>query len=239
MASLAVEELEKITPKRVLYFYCRYDDLRKQTFVAMTCSFLQQLLRTDDIVVAQLYETAISDGNYSLTSRKLAESVLEICLKAVGGVSIVLDGLDECPDVEQKAIALWLRKYIDSSSSEPEPSRCLFLSQRDEKIENLLSGLPTIQMSVSDNRKDIEAYCQARVVEFPDRMELSDTEREQIATTISERAQGNTGECSLISSIADLYQRHVLVRQSGFGQPSRTEQSYGPTDGNEARCLPV
>jgi hypothetical protein len=192
LASLVVEELDKTTPKKVLYFYCRYDEPRKQTFVAMACTFLQQLLRMNDFVVTQLYETAISDGNYNLNSRKLAESILEICLKAVGSVSIVLDGLDECPDVEQKAMALWLRKYIDSSSSEPEPSRCLILSQRDEKTESLLNTIPTIQITVTDNRRDIEAYCYSRVLELPDRLELSDTEREQIAATISERAQGTT-----------------------------------------------
>jgi hypothetical protein len=192
LASLIVEELEKTTPNKVLYFYCRYDELRKQTFVAMACSFLQQLLRMNDLVVTQLYETAISDGNYNLNSRKLAESILEICLKAVGSVSIVLDGLDECPDVEQKAMALWLRKYIDSSSSEPGRSRCLILSQRDETTESLLDAIPTIQITVTDNRRDIEAYCKSRVLELPDRLELTNTEREQIAVTISERAQGTT-----------------------------------------------
>ena len=200
LASLVVEELEPTTPKRVLYFYCRYDEPSKQTFVAMACSFLQQLLRIDDLVVTQLYETAIADGSHRLSSRKLAESVLETCLKAVGGLSIVLDGLDECPDLEQKAVATWLRKYINSSSSEPEPSRCIILSQRDEKTESLLNTVPTIQITVTDNRKDIESFCQARVLELPDRLELSDTEREQIATTISERAQGTTKTffCNLI-----------------------------------------
>ena len=157
----------------------------------MTCSLLQQLLRLDNLVITQLYETAILDGGQHLTSRKTAESILEVSLKAVGSVSIVLDGIDECPDLdEQKAMVQWLLKYVTTSSSEPEPSRCLILSQHDEKTESLLGMVPTIKLTVSDNKKDIETYCRARVREFPDRLEINNAEREQIAITVSERAQG-------------------------------------------------
>lgn len=191
LASLVAEELAKLTPKRVLYFYCRYDDPRKQTFVAMACSLLQQLLHLDDLILNQLYETAVSDGGQHLTSRKTAESTLEICLKAVGSVTIILDGIDECPDFdEQKVMVQWLLKYVTSSSAEPDPSRCLILSQHDEKTKSLLGEIPTIKLDVADNKKDIEIYCQDRVREFPDLLEISDEERARIAGIVSERAQG-------------------------------------------------
>jgi hypothetical protein len=190
LASVIIEELEGRAGVKILYFYCRYDDPQKQTFVAMARTFLQQLLRIDENIVAYLYETAISDGNASLSSRKTAETLLETCLAAAGQVYIVLDGVDECPLVEQKALVKWLREYTETSRSTQEPSHCLFLSQYDGNTLSMFSGLPTLMVTTVDNEGDIKSFCQRRMQEFPAELCLRHAEATDISNRIAERADG-------------------------------------------------
>ena len=189
---MVIDEAKCLTDTKVLYFYCRYTDPQDQrrTFVAMARSFLAQLLRSGDSMVSYLFEYATSEGDSRLRTRKSAEELLEVCLKDTGRIYIIVDGLDECPEHEQKAIVSWLRKYVDSSSSEPEPSRCLFLSQFDGAIRSMLSSIPTLSIRPDDNKADIHAFCQGNIGRIRTKFGLDDLESIGIVSTTSARADG-------------------------------------------------
>ena len=191
LASMIIDETVSLKDTNVLYFYCRYDDPQRRTFVAMARSFLSQLLSNHDAIVAHLYETAASNGGSCITTRKSVEALLDVCLKEAGRTYFILDGLDECLEIEQKAIASWLCKYVERSSAEPEPSRCLFFSRFEETTKSLLSSLPTISVRPRDNQADIQTYCEGRAKDLRDAFKLTDKESEQIVKITCERAKGS------------------------------------------------
>lgn len=191
LASLVIDEAEKLADTKVIYFYCRSDQQR-QYFTSMARSFLRQLLRLDDSILIDLYEAATSDGDSGLNTRKSAERILEICFNDVGRTYIIIDGLDECPDPEQKAIVAWLRKFVDSSSSNTEPSRCVVFSQYDASTKTLLSTIPSLEILPNDIQADINIFCINRSTEIASKFGLDASEAAQIALTTSERANGKS-----------------------------------------------
>jgi hypothetical protein len=190
LASLVIDEIQTMSSATLVYFYCLNGDGQRNSFLALTRSFLNQLFQMDESIVSHLYKTAISDSGSCLTIRKIAEELLDVCLKRIGPVYIVLDGVDECSELEQKAIISWLRKFVDNSTADAQPSRCLFLSQYDGSTKALLAGIPGMSITANDNKGDIEAYCRDWAEALGTKFSISDTEATQIAVTTSERAQG-------------------------------------------------
>lgn len=159
LSSLIVDEAQRIDNAKTLLFYFNADDDRKRTFVAMTRSFLSQMLRLDSDIVSPLYESIMTDSAVSLTTRKAAEKFLEIGMKALRRTYIVLDGLDECVESEQKAICSWIRRFVDTPTSTSEPNRCVVVSQYDASTKTVLALIPTITISATDIAGDIHSYC--------------------------------------------------------------------------------
>ena len=162
LASLIVEESQALAaPKnlKVIYFYCRHGDLERNSFVAMARCFLRDLLNADDQVTAHIYEAAVDSKEPYLRTQNHSRDLLNICLKAVGRTYIILDGLDECEEAEQKHIAEWLRKYVEDSASGQDSSKCVFISQDCHSTRSSLGKLPSIRITSAENRTDIESYC--------------------------------------------------------------------------------
>lgn len=191
LASLIVDETQTVADTRTLCFFFSSDKEHKQTFVAMARSFLSQMLQLDLVSASALYDNVISDGGLSLNTRKSAAKFLDIGLKDLRRTYIVLDGLDECPEAEQKAICTWLGKFIDTPFSASEPNRCVILSQYDSTTRSHLSFIPAIPISTVDTAADIDTYCRSWQPRFMSKfhtMEL--TEFSTIAETTSENADG-------------------------------------------------
>ena len=193
LASMIIDEVGSVPGSKVLYFYCKHGDLQRQTFVAMARSFLSQLMQMDDFVVSILCGFAATDSDSTITTRKAAEHLLNVCLDDIGPVTIVLDGVDECPEFEQKAIVQWIRQFAQNRDSHENVRRCVFLSQYDESTKVLLSRMPDVRIQAEDNHADIEAYC----LDWIDRLQnkfatsgLEKSEARRIALVTSRRADG-------------------------------------------------
>jgi adenylate kinase family enzyme len=191
LASLLIDSCKSITNVRTIYFYCRHGDQRADNFISMARSFLDQLSRLESSIVDILYDMAAKKENCFKT-RKDTEELLQLCLDAGGTLYVVVDGLDECAESEQKVIARWLRKYADNSGATREPTRCVFLSQDDTTTRALLSTLPTIRISATDNKHDIKAYCSAIAKDIQSKFTESDVNTSWIVEAVSTKADGNT-----------------------------------------------
>jgi hypothetical protein len=102
LASLLVEHCQSISHMKTIYFYFRHGDRRRDNFISMSRSFLGQLSSLDSSVVDILYEMAVKNDSCFKT-RNATEDLLQLCLDAVGTLCIVLDGLDECAEPDQRA----------------------------------------------------------------------------------------------------------------------------------------
>jgi hypothetical protein len=156
----------------------------------MARSLLDQLSHMESSIVDILYDMA-AKREACFKTRKDTEELLQLCLDAAGTLYIVIDGLDECAEPEQKAIARWLRKYADSSGATRDPTRCVFLSQDDATTRALLSTLPTVRITPSDNKDDIKAYCSAVAKDIQTKFSESDAGTALIVEAVTSKADGN------------------------------------------------
>ena len=199
LASLLVEEARKLESVIVVFFYCKYHDPQRDSFLAVARSLLWQLLRHDEKLqqdndlLAFFYENVAASGDESLRSIKLAKDMLTIAIKKFDKVYIILDGLDECPVKEKKLISSWFCDVVDGCSdteAEAEAMRCLFISQDDNDCGKLLGRLPTVKVSSSDNNSDILAFCHSWEKQIQLKFYLPEPEVQFIGTEVTKRADG-------------------------------------------------
>jgi hypothetical protein len=105
LASLIIEEARSLPDVTVAFFYCRYQDDERNTFLAVARGILAQLLHQDDNILAYLYDKASRSGQTTLSTVSLAKELLEIATKNHKKLYIVIDGIDECERDERKEIA--------------------------------------------------------------------------------------------------------------------------------------
>ena len=156
----------------------------------MVRGFLLQLLTQHDGLVEHLYLASVQSAELKLKTQKLAGELLEKILPENGKNCIVVDGIDECPAVEQKHVVKSLRKYVDKSGIGPRATRCVFLSQYDDTTRPLLTDLPTLNFAPSDNGPDIVSYCKHRAREIQRLHGLDTGFANQLAADIARPADG-------------------------------------------------
>lgn len=224
LASLLVESCQTNAQIKTLYFYCRHGDRRRDNFISMSRSFLDQLSNLDNSVVDLLHDMAVKH-DLCFKTRKATEDLLQLCLDAVGTVFIVLDGLDECAEPEQKAIARWLRKYVDNSGGTVDPSRCVFLSQDDDSTRALLSTLPTVRITSADNEADIRAYCSAVAKDIQTKFGETDANTNLMVEAVASKSNGM---CDILTTSYGSHangERHVPLCNTGHGQFISADES--------------
>lgn len=187
LASMVVDESSKLAGKTTIYFYCKHGDSVKNTFLAMARTLLHQLSLADETLVIYLFEAATKRGEPTLRTIKLAKEVLKTCLKAVEDVHVVIDGLDECEQTEQKHIAQFWVKFVEGNGY---ACRCALFSQDDQFTRPLLSKLPSIQVEGQLHSTDIQSFCWREAHRIGQKFELTQTETESIATQTWSRAKG-------------------------------------------------
>ncbi|KAK3623160.1 hypothetical protein LTR56_021742 [Elasticomyces elasticus] len=190
LASLVIDHCQLLGSVPILYFYCRYGDPERETFNAMARSILHQFVSSHDNLQVPLFDAAANSGEKGLRTVKLAEEMLEICLQAIGEVYIVIDGLDECPEIEQQRIARFWRRHVELSSAASRPSRCVFFSQEYSLATTLFATLPSLRILPSDLHTDISNYCSLGAKTIQDKFNLDPQEEAHIATLTAKRADG-------------------------------------------------
>jgi hypothetical protein len=156
----------------------------------MARSILQQLVLADRTVEFCLLELANKTGYRSLCTNRTAIEALSVCLKAVGSVSVIVDGIDECHKGDQKYITDFWLKYADGCRSETNTSRFVMISRDDGITRPLLGGLPLIRVQGPNHEADIRSYCEHRANEIRQMFDLDEKETTSLALKSSDHAQG-------------------------------------------------
>jgi hypothetical protein len=192
LASLVVEEVAKLAGTHCFFFYLRDRDPERESFLCMARSLISQALRVDDSLIHFLYDEATTATVPFLNNDELASRLLELSLKQVGKAHVVIDGIDEAPEGEQRQIVKWLMHFVEQSRSTPEPTRCVFFSQDDSLTKSLFSSLPTLRMVPQDNEGDINAFCTKWSADIGKRFRLEDLKVQDLCNRTAAAADGNT-----------------------------------------------
>jgi hypothetical protein len=118
LASIIFDQSSKLPNTAPVVFFCKGDDLEKNTFVGMARSILHQLLLGEETLLQYLFQAATTEGETQLRTTKLARELLNTCLRAAGRVYAVIDGIDECQQIEQQHIVKFWITYVEHASSE-------------------------------------------------------------------------------------------------------------------------
>ncbi|KAF4555645.1 NACHT domain-containing protein 1 [Elsinoe fawcettii] len=210
LASLVVDECRKHSTTNTLYFYCSHSDTSRNTFLSLARALISQSMQfATGFMVDDLLHHAIStrDEKPPFSTRQATEKLLENCLSLAGSLYIIIDGLDECSQDEQKYIAQWMRKYVESTAALTEPTRCVFFSQDDACTRQQMSGLPTVQITLQDLRQDILLYCQDQSKELGRKFTVGGQDTAYVAQAVVHGARG-------MFLYARLFMDHLLGQYS-------------------------
>ena len=198
LASVVIDELIKLaetTKMTVAYFYCKYGDERRNSFLAVARSLLSQLqIKASGDLISYMYEKATTSSGVHLTSTSTAKEILKLLIgdcRTIGPVYLVIDGIDECGREDRKEIANWFQSVSDSLPvDEKDRFRCLFVSQDDGIGRKDFKEVPTIKITPDDNRKDIEFFAAVWHKTLEAKFGELRSSNEQITNIVTARAGG-------------------------------------------------
>ncbi|KAI1440274.1 hypothetical protein F5Y02DRAFT_423141 [Annulohypoxylon stygium] len=208
LSSVIVQEARNVPHTSTIFFYCKYGDPSRNTFISVARSLLRQLLVQNCHLLEALYETASLSGEHELTTNIVAKKLLKTALDTCGDTYIIIDGLDECDRANRKEIATWFQSVIEELSlNNPGIVRCLFVSQDDGIARKDLGTIPSIKITPSQTMNDLAVFADVWHKRIEEKFGSLQGDI-HIANVITARAQG-------MFLFAKLLAEHL------FSQPSR------------------
>jgi hypothetical protein len=180
------------------YYYFDFRDVKKQDLHGLLSSLLSQFSTESDAcyeVLSQLY------SNHVGGTRQPTGSALKKCLKDMlglprhGSIYIVLDALDECPDISGTPSAREeVLELIDEFVSLKLPNLYLCVASRPEiDIRKALEPLQPLQISLHDEdgqKNDIIEYIKSVVYSDRKMRNWREQDKRLVVDTLSEKADG-------------------------------------------------
>ncbi|KAK9774284.1 putative C2H2-type domain-containing protein [Seiridium cardinale] len=174
----------------VAYFYCKHSDPDRNTFIAVARGILSQLLKQQPHLLDHLYEQSSMSGDISLSSKSLAQDLLNIALNGGKVTYIVIDGFDECDKKSRKEIISFFRAVVEAlPPAEMDSIRCLFVGQDDGISPKDFTEIPKIPITPTDNRGDIHRFAEAWHSKIQSKLGLEDS-KFNLVKFVTARSQG-------------------------------------------------
>ena len=191
VASLIIEEMRKIDSVDVGFFYCKYSDDRKNSFVDVLRGILIQLVQKNEELLSHVYEACCSSSEVMLNSLALLKQLVEVSLRSCANACIIIDGIDECEETEEKKVVGWFLAMFEKITKDDAGTlRLLFISQRDKVTEKLLAQAVVIQLDSKYHQEDIQSYARYWSMKIQQKFGISEESASQIGTDVAAQAQG-------------------------------------------------
>jgi hypothetical protein len=198
LASLIIEEARKHQGVSVIFFYCRYLDRDRNTFLGAARGLLSQLLFQDDALLSYIHEKASTSGQTTLSVESVVRELLETSVKTCDKLYVVIDGLDECERDERKQIIAFFEDIWTSlPQDEADSLRCLFLSQDDNIARRDFTNMSSLKITEAHTRTDIQTYSMARSMDIQAKFSLSLDHQRYIQRMVTDKAEGDILKTSL------------------------------------------
>lgn len=149
-------------------------------------SIAAQLIRRLPDIVPYVHQHYIDTTLYP--SPKLIRKLLREVLAGTSCCRIVLDGIDECDETQQKEV---LSTFLEFQQNAADSSKILFASRNNENhIKNLLRKSTIIPMK-GQTDDAIRLFVNSKIAELTDKFEfLSDIVLDRIRHRLSSKADG-------------------------------------------------
>lgn len=191
IASLIIEEMKAIDFVNVCFFYCKYSDNHKNSFTDILRGILAQLVQQNEELLSYLYDACCSSSEFTIDSPKRLKALVETSLRSCSNTCIIVDGIDECDEMEERKIIVWfLATFENITRDNAGTIRLLFISQRDKVTESLLAQASVIPLDSKDHQKDIQNYAHHWSVKIQRKFGILENSASQIGTAVATQAQG-------------------------------------------------
>ena len=191
IASLIIEEMKTIDSVDLAFFYCKYNDNQKNSFTDVLRSILVQLVQQNEDLLSYVYDACCSSSEVTLESSSRLKSLVETSLRSCSDCCIIVDGVDECEETEEKKIIEWFLGIIENMPQHDAATiRLLFVSQRDKVTENLLAKAAVIPLDSRYHQEDIRAYARHWSEKLQRKFGISESSAGQISTAVADQAKG-------------------------------------------------
>jgi hypothetical protein len=201
LSARIVEYLRETSALPLAFFFCRHEDELKKKPISILASFIDQLASQWTEAFNIVEQKSQGKERRRPTEIDLWEIFLEI-LSALPGCRFVVDGFDECSDIEpaqryffsgyRASFLEHLLQHITSSGS-----KLLLVSRNEADIRTVLAGdhynrsAPSVHeyaMSVHDTGADVERL--ARVIIDKRHVRKTEQERDTLTQRLASKAAG-------------------------------------------------
>jgi hypothetical protein len=179
----------KLDSIAVAFFYCRYQDEQKKTFLSIARSILAQLLRQNEDLLPYLSDKCIGSGQVSLVSSELCKELLETALKTMPKTYVIIDGLDECDTSERKTILSFFTSIIGANDI-PGKLRGLIMSQDENDIRKQLRSASVLRLTQTHNKGDIENFATKWSIQIQEKFQTPEATQAYIVSAVCEGSDG-------------------------------------------------
>lgn len=193
IASLIIEQARTIDSVNVGFFYCKYNDVQKNAFTGVLRSILVQLVHQNEELLSYVYDACCSSTEVTVDSPSLLKQLVETSLRSCADTCIIVDGIDECEEVEEKKMVAWFLAMFEKSTEDNAGAiRLLFISQRDKVTESLLNQASVIPLDSKYHQEDIQTYAHHWSLQIQRKFGIPDVSTSQIGANVAAQAQGET-----------------------------------------------
>ena len=200
IASLIIEETEAINSVVVGFFYCRYSDAQKNSFNKILGGILAQMVKQNEELLSYIYDECCSSNETTIESESLLRRLVEVSLRSCANTCIIIDGVDECEEVEERKTIAWFLEMSKMIAKDNAGSiRLLFISQRDKVTEKLLKRASVITLDSKYHQEDIQAYARHWSLRIQQKFKISKASATQISINVATKAQGEKNLNSIVA----------------------------------------
>jgi hypothetical protein len=196
LTSRIIQDLRENPDITTIFFFCNYHTDRGDLCSQVLRTLILELLRSEPHLTSHIYE------NYTRQVRTPSlgqiKKLLPDLLSAVLSTRIVIDGLDECQEKDQKII---LTEVLSAVKSSTAPCKLFISSRAETHISKTLRKRPTISLTEKKERnkvdEDIQKYVKHSLMglreSFPGAL-VDDIER-----TVVKKAHGRCSTLDIVS----------------------------------------
>lgn len=216
LASVVIDEIQSRAGVDHAFFYCKDGDTERDSYTQILRALLSQLVSQTRDLIPYYYDEGIQSGEVSLKSKRLSEKLLDLALQNIRKGFVVVDGIDECPPSERKALLDHLIQLIDRCDvAFPGKVRFMVLSREEPDIKKLLAGCETLRITFRDTLEDINTYIKYQASRLESKFsELETEDIDYIKKSVLDRTDGKSSNPLALVSSACL--PWSLIKQSGM-----------------------
>jgi hypothetical protein len=192
LSSFLIQSIQQDSAFTSIYYICNSYTTGKNLLEEILRCFICQLLRANLDLAPYIFENYANKGKYAKKGfasaivwlRRLIAELLDI----IPSVQVILDGIDEYPESDQRAI---LMELLSLSMSCSGTCKILISSRISVQIKKVLSSQPTI--SLRDYNEEVQGDIRAYICEGLRglRGRFSDQLIDTVETKVLERADGS------------------------------------------------